>query len=305
MEPTMLRKILQMFVALAVASHAAPAFAGQTYPANVIHIVVPFSVSTAPDIISRLIATELSETEGWRIIVEDRPGAVGTVAGSEVYRQSADGYMLYAMNAPVTAAPALLQHMPYDLVQDFAPVVQISTSYNVLVVNPSVPAASMAEFVALLKNQPGQLTFSSAGYGTPAHLIGELFMMQTGTSARHVPYQQLSQATADLLNGTNQFQFIAVMPVLGLITTGKLRAIAVNAPHRIAVLQDVPTVQEAGYPGLVAENWVGFAVKRGTPESIVQRLNEAVNQALAKPKVREALDQLGSEPIGGTAAAFG
>ena len=209
------------------------------------------------------------------------------------------------MNAPVTAAPALLPNMPYDLIRDFAPVVRISTSYNVLVVPPSVPAKSIGEFVALLKSRPNELAFSSAGYGSPAHLIAELFMQQTGVHARHVPYQQFPQATADLLNGTNQFMFIAITPVIGLIQSGKLRALAVTAPHRIPILPDVPTAVEEGFPGLVAENWLGFAVKNGTANAIVRRLNEAVNRALAKPKIREAIDRMGAEPIGGTAAEFG
>jgi tripartite-type tricarboxylate transporter receptor subunit TctC len=303
------RSLVLIFAALALScaalSWAALAVAAETFPANVIRIFVPFSVGTPSDIISRLIAAELSESEGWRIVVEDRPGAVGTIAGSEVLRQAADGHSLYLMNAPVTAAPALLPNMPYDLIRDFAPVVRISTSYNVLVVNPSVPAKSIGEFTALLKSRPNELAFSSAGYGSPAHLIGELFMQQTGVRARHVPYQQFPQATADLLNGTNQFMFIAVTPVIGLIQSGKLRALAVTAPHRIPILPDIPTVTEEGFSGLVVENWLGFAVKSGTADAIVLRLNEAVNRALAKPKIREAIDRMGAEPIGGTAAEFG
>src|SRR6266567_2748884 len=213
------RSFVLIFAALAL-SCAAVVVAAETFPSNVIRIFVPFSVGTPSDIVSRLIATELSESEGWRIVVEDRPGAVGTIAGSEVLKQPADGHSLYLMNAPVTAAPALLANMPYDLIRDFAPVVRISTSYNALVVHPSVPAKSIAEFTALLKSRPNELAFSSAGYGSPAHLIAELFMLQTGARARHVPYQQLPQATADLLNGTNQFMFIAITPVIGLIQSG-------------------------------------------------------------------------------------
>jgi len=298
------KRNLVLIAALAL-SCAALAAAAQTFPSNVIRIFVPFSVGTPSDIVSRLIATELLESEGWRFAVEDRPGAVGTIAGSEVLRQAADGHSLYLMNAPVTAAPALLANMPYDLIRDFVPVVRVSTSFNVLVVPPSVPAKSIGEFVALLKSRPNELAFSSAGYGSPAHLIAELFMQQTGVRARHVHYQQFSQATADLLNGTNQFMFIAVTPVIGLIQSGKLRALAVTAPHRIPILPDVPAAVEEGFPGLVAENWLGFAVKNGTADAIVRRLNEAVNRALAKPKIREAIDQMGAEPIGGTPAEFG
>jgi tripartite-type tricarboxylate transporter receptor subunit TctC len=261
-------------------------------------------VSTPVDIISRIIAAELSSSEGWEIVVEDRPGAVVTLAGSEVLKHPADGHWLYAVSAPVTAAAGLLRNVPYRFERDFTSVVQISTSYNVLVVHPSLPAKSISELVDLLKSKPDELTFSSPGFGTPAHLIGEMFKLQTGVHARHIPYQQLSQATADLLNGTNQFEFIAIMPVVDLIRTGKLRALAVTARQRVPILQDVPTVVEEGFPGLVVENWVGFAVKKGTPNEIVLRLNQAVNEALAKPKVREAIDLIGAEPIGGTPAKF-
>src|SRR5260370_5455601 len=298
------RSLVLVFVGLALFC-AALAAAAQTFPSNVIRIFVPFPVGPPSDIVSRLIATDLSESEGWRFAVEDRPGGVGPIAGSEVFRQAADGHSLYLMNAPVTAAPALLPNMPYDLIRDFAPVIRISTSYNVLVVNPSVPAQSIGEFVALLKSQPNELAFSSAGYGSPAHLIAELFMQQTSVRARHVPYQQFPQATADLLNGTNQFMFIAITPVIGLIQSGKLRALAVTAPHRIPILPDIPTAVEEGFPGLVAENWLGFAVKNGTAHAIVLRLNEAVDPALAQTELREAIDHMGAEPIGGTAAEFG
>src|SRR5262245_63247120 len=166
------------------------------------------------------------------------------------------------MALPVTSAPALLAKMPYDLDADFAPLIKVSTSYNVLVVNPSVQAMSVADLVALLKSQPDKLNFSSGGFGTPAHLIGEMFKIQTGARAVHVPYQHFPQAIADLLNGTNHYQFITTLPVVELIAAGKLRALALTGPKRIAALKDVPTVVEQGFPDLVGEDWVGFAVKK-------------------------------------------
>ena len=196
----------------------------QSFPSNVIRIVVPTAPSTPPDIISRAIATELSESEGWKVIVENRPGAVQTIAGSDVLKQPADGTSIYAMSLPVSAAPALLPNMPFKPDSDFAPVVRVSTSYNVLVVHPSISAKSVSELVTLIKSQPDKLTFSSGGFGTPAHLIGEMFKLQTGARATHVPYQQFPQAIADLLNGTNHFMFITTLPVVDLISSGKLRA---------------------------------------------------------------------------------
>jgi len=279
--------------------------AAQSYPANPIRIVVPTAPSTPPDIISRVIATELTNAEGWRVIVENKPGAVQTIGGSDVLKQPADGTSIFALSLPVSAAPAFLPNMPFKLDTDFVPVAKISTSYNVLVTNPKVAAKSVAELVALLKSQPDKLTFSSGGFGTPAHLIGEMFKLQTGTRATHVPYQQFPQAIADLLNGTNQFQFIAMLPVVDLIKTGKLNGLAVTAPKRLAALPDVPTIVEQGFPALVVEDWVGFAVKSGTSPEIVARLNAAINKALASPAVKQAFANVGAETAGGTPAEFG
>jgi tripartite-type tricarboxylate transporter receptor subunit TctC len=175
----------------------------------------------------------------------------------------------------------------------------------VLVVTPSFPVQSVAELVAVLKKQPDKFNFSSAGFGTPAHLIGEMFKLQTGVSATHVPYQQAQQRIADLLNGTNQFDFLATISAADFIATAKLRAIAVTAPTRVTGLKDVPTVVEQGFPDLVVEDYVGFSVKHGTSPEIVTRLNQAMNRALLKPKVREAFANLGAEPAGGTAVEFG
>ena len=277
----------------------------KSFPSATIRFVAPNSASTPPDIISRIISRELTESEGWRVIVENRPGGVTTIAATDVLSQPADGNSLYAMSVPSVAAPSLLPKIAYDLGRDFDPVIKATVSYNVLVVNPSVPAKTVAELVALLKSQPDKLTFSSGGFGTPAHLIGEQFKQQTGTRAQHVPYAQFPQAIGDLLNGTNTFQFITLLPVVDLIKTGKLQALAVTGPKRVPILPDVPTIVEAGYPSLVVEDWTGFAVKHGTPKETVARLNAAINKALEKPSVREALAKIGAEPVGGTPEQFG
>jgi tripartite-type tricarboxylate transporter receptor subunit TctC len=167
--------------------------AAQAFPSGPIRIYVPTAPSTPPDIISRVVANELARSEGWKIVVENHPGGVMTIAGSEVLKRPADGTSIYVLSVPVTAAPAFLPNMPFQVNKDFVPVIKVSTSYNVLVVHPSVAANSVSELVDLIKRNPDKMTFSSGGFGTPAHLIGELFKLKTGVRATHVPYQQFPQ----------------------------------------------------------------------------------------------------------------
>jgi tripartite-type tricarboxylate transporter receptor subunit TctC len=281
-----------------------PALA-QPYPSGVIRIVVPYSPSTPPDIFARIVATALSEGEGWNVIVENKPGAVGTIGVMDALKQPADGYTLLSVGTPFAAIPALVPDAKIKVETDLTPLIQIGTAYNVLVVNPSVPVNSVAELIAYLKKEPGKYTFSSGGFSTPAHLLGELFKLETGVQATHVPYVQLPQAIADLISGVNTYQFIAMMPVVQHINTGKLRALAVMGRKRVAALKDVPTIIEVGYPTLAAEDWNGLMSKNGTPLAVTARLNEAINKALKTDRVRDALAKLGTDPGGGTPEAFG
>jgi len=284
---------------------AFPSAFAQSYPSNIIRMIVPSPAGTPPDIMGRLIANELSESEGWRVIVENKVGAIQTIGLAEALRQPADGYTLASIALPASAAPALMPNMNFRLDADFVPVIKLASAYHVLVVTPSLPVKSLPEFVALLKSQPDKMTFSSGGFGTPAHLAGELFKLQTGVRATHVPYQGLAKAIADLMNGTNQYQFITPLPVIELIAAGKLRALAVTGPARLPALKDVPTVGEAGFPDLIIQDWFGILVKTGTPADVVTRLNETMNKALAKPRIREAIEKMAAETAGGTPAEFG
>ena len=277
----------------------------QSYPSDMIRIVVGGAAGTPTDTVTRIVANELGQSEGWRMVVENKPGAIGTLAAAEVLKQPADGHTIFGIALPTTAAPALLPNISFRLDIDFAPVIKLITSHHVLVVNPSVPAKSMAELVAQLKEHPDKFTFSSGGFGTPAHLTGELFKLHTGVRAAHVPYRALPQAIGDLVNGTNHYQFITALPVLDLIAAGKLRALAVTAPTRMPALKDVPSVAEEGFPQLVIQEWVGLVVKSGTPDAIIARLNEATNKALAKPSLREAFEKIAAEPAGGSPGEFG
>src|SRR6476469_9401175 len=298
------REFLAGAAAIGCGTAFGSAFA-QSFPSNVIRIVVPFSASTPPDILARIIATALSDAEGWKVVVENKPGAVMTIGIAEVLHQPADGYTLLSVTAPIAAVPALVPTAQFRLETDFAPLIQTGTGYNVLVVNPSVPVHSVSELIAFLKREPSKHTFSSGGFGTPAHLLGELFKLETGVQATHVPYVQFPQAIGDLLSGVNTYQFITILPVVQHINTGKLRALAVMGRKRVGVLKDVPTIVEAGYPKLASEDWAGILVKAGTPPVVIARLNAAANKALRTDKVREALVKLGVDPGGGTPEAFG
>ena len=295
-----------LLLALLVSAVAGGNVGAQSFPSRNIRIVIPGGPGTPPDIIPRVVANQVSEAEGWRFVIENKPGAIQTLAGSEVLKSPPDGYSIFAQAMPISSAPTMLANMPFNLTTDFRPVARLSASYNVLVVNPSVPANSVAELVALIRSQPDKLSFSSGGAGTPAHLIGELFKLQNGLRATHVPYPtNFSNAIGDLLNGTNQYMFITTLPVIDLIAAGKLRALAVTAPKRIAVLKDTPTVVEQGFPNLVVEEWTGLEVASATPDDIVLRLNAAINKALATEKVKDAFAKIGAEPAGGTPESYG
>jgi tripartite-type tricarboxylate transporter receptor subunit TctC len=300
------RSFLQKTAISAGAAWLAPrgAFADD-YPTNVIRIVMINSPGTPGDILARIIAAALGEDEGWTVVVENKVGAVGTIAANEVLKQNADGYTLLSVSPPSTAAPALLPNARINLETDFAPVVHMATGYNVLVVNPKLPVHSVSELIAFLKANPDKHTFSSAGFGTPAHLLGEMFKLEAGVKATHVPYNQISQAITDLIGGANSYQFITALPVVQHIESGALRALAVMANKRMPVLKDVPTITEAGYPALASEDWNGFMVRSGTPSAVIATLNAAVNKALRTPKVREPFAKMGIDAGGGAPEAFG
>ncbi len=299
------RSLFASFVATTCVVFLASHADAQSYPSRPIRVIVPASVSTPPDIIARIVVNAVNESEGWNMVVENRPGAGQVLGVREVLKQPADGYTILTVGFPLTVSQTLVPDANFDLNTDFAPVSQLAISGNVLVVNPNTPAKTVGELVQYLKANPDKGTFSSGGVGTPAHIIGELFKLKTGVHTTHVPYTEFPRAISDLLQGVNTYQFMAVAPVLGFIGSGQLRPLAVTTAKRLPQLPDVPTLAEAGYPELTSFDWVGLSVKAGTPPEVIARLNGAANKVLKEPKVAEAFEKVGSEAAGGTPGQLG
>lgn len=282
-------------LAAALTSLARPSLGQRGPEGRPARIMVPFPPGTPPDVLARLLSQFWGEADAARVVIDNRPGALGAIGAAEVLRLPADGQTLMTVTTPQAVTMALMPEQRIDLLRDFVPVARLSRGWNVLVVHPDLPVRSLAELTALLRAKPDRYNFPSPGYGTPAHLIGELYQARAGVRAIHVPYQQFSQAIADLLNGTNQFMFVTTLPVLDRIAAGRLRALAVTAPYRLSVLPDVPTAAEAGLAGIEMEDWVGLVAHRATAEPPLVAWREMVKRALASPTVRTGFAKLGLE----------
>jgi len=270
-----------------------------------IRINVGFGPGSPPDIETRTLTAPLQSLLGRPVVVENRPGASGTIALQDLVNQSADGSLLLALPAPTAWILSLYPTVHVNLAKDIVPVGQINWDYNVLVVGNMSVAKSVSELIAVLKAKPGKLNFASAGYGTPAHLVAELLMDKTQTSAIHVPYSQFGQAVQDVIAGRVDFMVMGAAVAVPQVQAGKLRALAVTSSKRLPALPDVPTFAEEGFPNMSVGSWVGLVAKAGTPATTINRLNHALNEALLTPEVRKGLATLQSEPVGGTPEEFG
>ncbi len=281
---------------------ASPALA--QYPDRPVKIVVPVAAGGGTDFTARVIAEKLGTALGQPVIVENRPGASGNVGVQAVATAAPDGYTLVM---PITSFPVnpSLHKLPFDTVNDFAPIVLAGTLPLVLVVNPSVPAKDLGEFITLARNKSTPLNYANSGSGTTAHLAGELFNRMAGTSLVGVPYKGGGPAVTDLLGGHVQVYFATIPSVLQHIETGRLRALAVTGSRRTAELPNVPTAAEAGLPGFEVTAWFGLFAPAKTPKPIVDRLNAEIVKILAMPDIRQKMAGHGVEPGGGTPEALG
>jgi tripartite-type tricarboxylate transporter receptor subunit TctC len=291
-----------LLVATCAAGLAHRGHAQSTRP---LRLVVPFTPGGSTDILARALAPKLALALGTNVVVDNRPGAGGSLGAAEVARSAPDGNtVLMGHIGTLAVNPALYAKLSYDPIRSFAPVAWVARVPNVLVVPASARAQTFAEFVALARAQPGRLTFSSGGNGSAAHITFELLKLRARIFMLHIPYRGSAPSINDLIAGQVDSTFTGTPAVLPHVKAGRLRALAVSSPQRIAALPDVPTVAESGLPGFEADQWYGVVAPAGTPAEVVARLNAEINQALALPDVAQQLAAEGAVPTPGTPQAF-
>jgi len=284
---------------------AAGASVAQVFPEKPPHFIVGFTPGGPSDIIARALGQKLSEFWSQPVVIENRPGAGGNIAAELAAKSAPDGYTwLLGNNSILATNQSLYKKLAFDPVADFAPVALVAIQPNILVVNPSVPATSVAELIALARAKPGQLNYASSGSGAAAHLAAELFKTMAGVDMVHVPYKGAQPALTDVIAGQAQLMFATSASVIPYVKAGRLRALAVTSAQRSATVPELPTVAEAGVPGFEAITWHGVVVPRATPGPLVVRLNADIVKALAARDLRERLESLGAELAPGTPRDF-
>ena len=277
----------------------------QTFPVRPVRLVVPFAPGGSSEIVGRSVAAEMSKILGQQVYVENKPGAAGNIAMAEVAKAEPDGYTLIIGHIGTLAVnPYMFDKLPYDANRDFIAVSLLAIVPTLFVVNASVPAKDLKEFVKLAQASPGKLTYASAGNGSAGHLAFEYLKLETKIDVLHIPYKGTGPALTDLLGGRTDALAAGTPPLLPHIKTGKLRAIAVGAPQRVAALPDVPTVAEQGYPGFETSQWYGLMVPAKAPDAIVKRLSDAAAQAAKSPAVRELFATDNAVAVGSTPTEF-
>lgn len=276
----------------------------QNYPTKPIRMIVPFPPTAGSDIVARLVGQVLAVRLGQSVVVDNRPGAGGTLGAELAAKATPDGYTLLTISTSHTVNVTLYSKLPYDMDKDFAPVARVASTAPMLSVNLSVPAASIKELIALAKSKPGQLNFASSGVGSSSHLAGELFLSMAGISLVHVPYKGSGPALSGLLAGDVQVAFFSIPSTLPHVKTGKLRALAVGSRARSQLLPDLPTIAESGVPNYDADTWYGVLAPARTPKGIIRRLNEEISSSLQTAEMRERLLRLGAEPFSSTPEKF-
>jgi tripartite-type tricarboxylate transporter receptor subunit TctC len=285
---------MRLFVLILVLLIAETAQA-QHYPSRPIRLVLPFAAGGLVDVPGRILAQKLTETLGQPLVVENRPGAGSTIGADAVAKAKADGYTLMITSTTHVISANLYKALPYDALRDFAPVMKLAEGPYVLVVNPSLPAKSVAELVALAKSRPGRIDYGTSGNGSSQHLVAALFCAMSGAPLNHVPYKGSDRATQDLIGGQVMVGFLGTPGALPQLKSGRLRALAVTTARRSPELTEVPTMQEAGIPGYEATIWLGLFAPAGTPREVLAKLHAEVENALAAPEARASIARTGLE----------
>ncbi|MEY4266469.1 MAG: hypothetical protein RIS90_1004 [Pseudomonadota bacterium] len=264
-----------------------------SWPMQPVKIILPFAAGGATDVLARAFTDKLALALKQPVLVDNRPGAGSTLGAAQAAVAKPDGHTLMIMSTSHLFAPALYKDLPYDALTSFVPVTRLVSSGFVMVVNPAVPAATVREFIALAKSQPGRLNFGSSGNGGNQHLVSQMFLNASATDVKHIPYKGSSPATTDLIGGQVQMSFMALSNAIPHVKAGKLRALAVTTAQRSAELPGVPTMIEAGVPGFVATAWLALVAPRGTPQNVVARLNTELQKIMLEPDTVKLLTNAG------------
>jgi tripartite-type tricarboxylate transporter receptor subunit TctC len=301
---TMTRRTMIVAAACMLGAPAALAQAASYPGSKVVTIVVPFAAGGTTDMLGRVLADRLGARLGGKFIVENRVGAGGNTGAAAVARAEPDGYTLTMGTVSSHAInPGVYAKMPYDHIKDFAPISQVASVPNILMVNLDLPVKTVPELVELLKKNPGKYSFGSSGAGTSTHMAAELFKVSTGTDMVHVPYRSSGQVTQDLLSGQIQITFDNITIAWPHVEAGKIRALATATPERLAVAKDLPALAEF-IPGYAAASWHGFFAPSGVPKDIVAKLSTEVQAIMREPAVVDQMKKLGVDPVGSTQAEF-
>jgi len=284
---------------------AAPPAHAADYPVRPIKLIVPYAAGGPTDVLGRMVGEYLSRDLKQAVVVENKAGAQGAIGAEAAARSEPDGYTLFFTAASIFVLnPLLYKKLPYDPTRDFRLLALVTDLPVVMEIHPSVPARTVAEFVAYARQNPGKLNFGSAGTGGTIHLAGEMFKQMAGVDMVHVAYKGAGPALTDLLSGNIQLMFDTLGTALPPVKGGLLRALAVSSAQRIADLPDVPTMAESGYPGFVSRSWTGLLAPARTPREAIDKLNTQINEGLKTPELKAALARLSNEPLGGTPQAF-
>ncbi len=290
----------------AAAALAAPAVqAQQSWPDKPVRFVVPYPPGGGTDVIARIVQERFQTTLGQPVVIENRGGAAGSLGTDVVAKAPSDGYTVLFTLSSHTINPSIYPKLPFNTVKDFEPVGTVASLPQILVANPQLPVANVAELIAMAKAKPDSLSFASVGNGSPGHLAGELFKLRTGTKMTHVPYRGGGPAVTDVMGGQVPLLWVSIPAAAQFVKAGKLKALAVSTVKRSAAFPDVPTMQEAGVADFEVDSWYAMFVPAKTPKAIVEKLNAALNAIVREPDIRDKLLAQGSEGVGGTPDALG